>query len=129
MTPEEIQKRIEDLEREIRSFKFINRFQFNKDISIGQNARILGAIFPGSVASDGSTVHLPTGWTATRTATGKYTVTHNLNLTRYVVLASPSQNLATELDTNTPTSTAFKVETRLDLAFADCGFNFLVMLY
>jgi len=31
----------------------------------------------------------PSGWTVTRTGTGKYTVTHNLNTLDYVVLVTP----------------------------------------
>ncbi len=43
----------------------------------------------GLVTSAGATGSpFPTGWTATRTAQGRYQVTHNLNSTNYVVLVS-----------------------------------------
>lgn len=48
-------------------------------------------IYAGHIdGSDGSTISLPTGWSAVRDGTGAYTVTHNLGLGEngYVVVAS-----------------------------------------
>lgn len=46
-------------------------------------------VFAGVVASDGTGVILPTGWTSVQNGTGDYTITHNLGSGSYVVVASP----------------------------------------
>lgn len=51
-----------------------------------QAKRNLG-IYPGYVASDGTGTFVP-GWTSTHPSTGNYTITHNLGLTDYVVVAN-----------------------------------------
>jgi hypothetical protein len=49
-------------------------------------------IFGGRVASAGTALRLPRGWSCTKTGTGVYVVTHNLNLAAntYAVNATPS---------------------------------------
>lgn len=42
--------------------------------------------FAGSITSGGAGTILPKGWTSAKTATGKYTVTHNLGHTSYAVV-------------------------------------------
>ncbi len=126
---EQLKTRITELETLVGGIVRQGEYIFNKNVHFGAGTKILGSIYPGSVASDGSAINLPNGWSSTKTATGKYTITHNLNSTRYVVSASPNQNLATEHDVTSKTSTTFKLETRLDLAFADCGIDFLLMIY
>lgn len=48
--------------------------------------------FAGRVASAGTALRLPRGWSCTRTGTGVYVITHNLNLATntYAVTATPS---------------------------------------
>lgn len=48
--------------------------------------------FAGRVASAGTALRLPRGWSCTRTLTGVYVITHNLNLgaNTYAVTATPS---------------------------------------
>lgn len=43
----------------------------------------------GHVNADGTSTILPTGWTSSKTATGTYLITHNLNSTAYGVVATP----------------------------------------
>jgi len=52
---------------------------------------VLGS-FAGAVASTGTAQTLPKGWTSAKSATGVYTITHNLNLTttEYAVVATPN---------------------------------------
>lgn len=48
----------------------------------------VGAVFAGYVGADGTTGNrLPSGWSASKTATGTYDVTHNLGLTNLTYLA------------------------------------------
>lgn len=48
-----------------------------------------GGTYAGIVAGDGTGTLLPDGWTSTRTATGEYTVTHNLGHQNYSVALTP----------------------------------------
>ena len=44
-------------------------------------------VYFGKVAANGTALKLPAGWSSTRTALGKYTITHNLGSTDYIVVA------------------------------------------
>lgn len=48
----------------------------------------LSVVYWGEVASDGSAIRLPTGWTSATTGTGDYVVTHNLGNASYGVAAN-----------------------------------------
>lgn len=48
-----------------------------------------GRINMGHVAANGTGSLLPTNWTSVKTATGVYTVTHNIGDSNYVVLLTP----------------------------------------
>lgn len=54
---------------------------------INANTDIIGTlgsvVYAGAVNSDGTTNHLPSGWTSSRTGVGQYTVTHNLGSALY----------------------------------------------
>lgn len=46
--------------------------------------------YGGSVSgASGAAIMLPTGWTSAKINPGSYTVTHNLGVTNYVVVANP----------------------------------------
>lgn len=57
---------------------------------------VLGS-FAGAVGSTGTAQTLPRGWTSSKTATGVYVITHNLNITatEYAVVASPKGTAGT----------------------------------
>jgi hypothetical protein len=48
-------------------------------------------VYVGHIAVDGTAIRLPSGWSSTRTATGNYTVTHNLGSDDYVVNATANE--------------------------------------
>lgn len=62
----------------------------------GNAYHLLGAQYLGFVASSGTAVTLPSGWTSSA-AGAVYTITHGLNLTagKYMVVAVPSNGTAT----------------------------------
>jgi hypothetical protein len=95
-------------------------------IGDGNGTRIL---YTGHVGSTGTGYGLPSGWTATRTSTGTYTVTHNLGLadTRDLVIQL-TMNAATgrnsSIDVLSMTANAFTVSTNEDDLAADTAFFF-----
>lgn len=84
MTPEELQ-RLEKLEQEMREHYhngLVGREIWYKDL-VGKK------IYSGMVDSSGNSIHLPKSWSCSRTATGKFTVTHGLGETVYGVAITP----------------------------------------
>ncbi len=126
---EQLKTRVKELETLVGRNLRPNEYVFNKNVRFDTGVKIIGGIYPGAVTGSGGTTFLPAGWTATKNTTGKYTVTHNLGHTRYTVVMSPSQNIADEHDVSAKTSTTFSVELLLSGSFADCPFNFMLMIY
>lgn len=64
---------------------------------INYNTDIIGiptSIYAGYVNSDGTAGNLPTGWTSSKTGTGQYTITHNLNTAKYTANATAYATVA-----------------------------------
>ena len=59
-------------------------------------------VYFGVVASDGSAINLPSGWTSSRTGTGDFVVTHNLAASSngYGVVANPSTDFGITKNAN-----------------------------
>ena len=97
------------------------------------NTTFLDAVFSdaevyfGKVAANGSTLKLPSGWSASRTALGKYTVTHNLASTDYIVVALA---ITRGVYLNSQTSNNFTLwcVNNADV-YADEIFNFILIEY
>lgn len=86
--------------------------------SPGKAFHMIGAQYIGQVASAGTAVFLPTGWTVAGTG-GVYTVTHSLGLTTHYVVSVTQTNAAT-LTSVITTSNAFTVTYS-----TACGFTFV----
>lgn len=52
------------------------------------------AIYHGRIASDGSAVELPSGWSCSKLSTGKYRITHSLGTTDYTIVQSANQRFS-----------------------------------
>jgi len=92
------------------------------------------AIYAGHVASDGSAVRLPSGWTSSKTNTGTYSIIHNLGTTSYVVVAvpSPSSNTVPTISAGPVSANSFTVyalDADVDAALKDLAFMFIVIAY
>jgi len=131
MSPEDAQlimQRLEVLERWKMNFERPDRYSFWKNIQLYDNHRIIGGIYGGQVSSTGSSVTLPTGWTSTKTATGKYKVTHNLNTTQYTVVAIGGTAADTADIFSAINANYFEVSTLALGVLADSNFYFILML-
>ncbi len=78
MTPEEINARFANIERILAN---------HQHLDYDKTKKLITPVYGGQVASDGSAVSLPIGWTSARNSTGRYTITHNLGTTAYAVVA------------------------------------------
>lgn len=129
-TLQQLEQELQQLKAALAALSVPGRHYFVNDVQIGAGKRLIGAIFGGSVSSAGVATNLPLGWTSSKTATGNYTITHNLNTTAYAVTitafaaASPFK-VANVL---TQTSTTFTVDTTLAGADTDSAFYFILML-
>lgn len=85
----------------------------------GKAFHMIGKQYIGQVASAGTAVFLPTGWTVAG-AGGVYTVTHSLALTTNYVVSVTQTNAAT-LTSVITTSNAFTVTYS-----TSCGFTFVL---
>lgn len=81
----DITKDVSDLQYQMAHHRHIGSDKTQK-VSSGATVDSYG----GTVASTGSALFLPTGWSSTKTGTGAYTVTHNLNNTNYAVVLTAS---------------------------------------
>lgn len=75
-------------------------------------------IYHGRVNSAGTAIRLPSGWTSSRTATGAYTVTHNLGTTAYTPMISVT-DVSGVIAVVAATSTTIQVLTSLRSTGAD----------
>jgi hypothetical protein len=62
-------------------------------LKVGGNEEIseianITKMYAGQVASAGTAIDLPSGWSSSRPSTGNYTVTHNLGTTNYSIIPS-----------------------------------------
>lgn len=88
------------------------------------------AIYPGSVAADGTAVSLPSGWSSAKLGTGEYQVTHNLGLAASayfinVTLLAIEQTIGAAKNTNTIDVTTTDVGSN---TFADNAFDFVIIV-
>ncbi len=81
MTPDELLKRVEELERKVALNPFSGEVNNISRLKIP-------FVYAGKVNADGTASKLPSGWTSAKGATGNYTVTHNLGHTNYAVAFS-----------------------------------------
>ena len=84
--------------------------------------------FSGTVDSTGAAISLPSGWSSSKSATGTYTITHNLGTTAYTVVATPesTRRFADALrDTNTMN---FYLYNSTSDSLADTQFGFILKL-
>ena len=130
--PEE--NKLTDLIRRVEELESVfnirpNEILATKNMRFDGGPILKGVFFVGRITSAGVATYLPTGWTSAKNATGKYTITHNLQTTNYGVVLSTTSTLATEHDLNTLTSTAFSIELLLNGTFADGAFNFILVKY
>ena len=95
-----------------------------------------GKTFGGIVDASGNPqTPFPIGWTSTKTATGEYTVTHNLNRLTYTVVVTPSgssagtDNVAWTIPTqNLNTFTVSFVQSNVPATSINTNFNFILVL-
>jgi hypothetical protein len=97
---------------------------------IGANEAAIGKIYSGRVAAAGTAIKLPSGWSSTKTATGKYTITHNLGTTNYTIVAIANIRFATweAIATNTFTIYIYGHDNVSgDMLFQDAAFHFILI--
>jgi hypothetical protein len=97
---------------------------------IGANEAAIGKIYSGRVAAAGTAIKLPSGWSSTKTATGKYTITHNLGTTNYTIVAIANNRFATweAIATNTFTIYIYGHDNVSgDMLFQDAAFHFILI--
>ncbi len=84
--------------------------------------------YSGFVNADGTAGSLPMGWSSTKTGTGAYTVTHNLNLSDYAVVMTGGGSQIGIFATATRGANSFTCVTDNNLVAAtDCAFNFILV--
>lgn len=66
----------------------------------------LSAIYSGRLATNGSALHLPPGWSVSSPSTGQRVVTHNLGTTEYTVFISTPSTASVHIISNA-TATSF----------------------
>jgi hypothetical protein len=100
------------------------------EAAIGANEAAIGKIYSGRVAAAGTAIKLPSGWSSTKTATGKYTITHNLGTTNYTIVAIANNRFATweAIATNTFTIYIYGHDNVSgDMLFQDAAFHFILI--
>jgi hypothetical protein len=133
MTPQEfetLKKQVDEIQFKLDAFVKPDRYLFTRDIELARGKKIKDFIFGGEVASDGTAVRLPEGWTSTRTAAGNYKITHNLNTAFYGALATafaPSSPTKVA-DILTRNVNDFTVDISLSGGDNDSAFFFIVIL-
>lgn len=91
-------------------------------------------VFYGSVNSSGVSIKLPDGWTCSKSATGKYTVTHHIGSAAYAVVITPI-NFAANSDNvvftvpspGVSTFTVEFVQSDSPLTYINTDFNFILV--
>lgn len=129
MTLEELQNEVGELRRLVDAIHRPGSYVFSKPVRFDAGAKIIGAIYPGIVDGDGTALSLPQFWTSATTGTGKYTVTHNLGTTSYVVVLTAVQSgLALKVpNLATVTASAFTVEIDDTINYSNSRFHFILM--
>jgi len=98
--------------------------------AVDDNTTKIAKIYSGRVASDGSAVKLPSGWSSSRTATGKYQITHNLGTTDYTItaLANGKHSLYSNKASNTIDiySLGYDNDTKV-MGFYDAQVEFIIV--
>ena len=80
-----------NLERQLRElqqkFAILEReFHFHRHLETDRTRRLFPTAYYGRVEADGTETDIPDGWSVSKTATGKYTITHNLGHSNYGVV-------------------------------------------
>ena len=124
-------ERINQLEIRFNKLDRSDRFELQKNLSFIRG-RIKGGIYAGQVSSGGVATDLPTGWTSATSATGVYTVTHNLGDTKYAVVVQAFKSAVNRnvfATVTAQTSTSFSVNTLLSdtPTDSDTAFFFILM--
>ena len=89
-------------------------------------------IFYGVITSAGAATEVPSGWSSAKTATGKYTITHNLGDTGYMVMLTAIHKFPTLGTKNANTFTLHTFghdNVSSDMLWYDAAFDFIVIRY
>jgi hypothetical protein len=135
MTPEALKKFFDDfngLKLLVLQVIKPDRYLFNRRIELLSNEKtIRGLLYAGSVASDGTAIRLPQGWTSSRTSTGLYTITHNLGTTNYAPIVTAFLNGGTGFraaQVHTQSANSFVIDIAVSGTDTDSSFSFVVIL-
>lgn len=134
MTPNEIKTIVRDILREdLGSYLTSdNQITLSKTVKLLGNSKFIGNFYFGRVVSDTLTTPYPLGWTISKSATGVYVITHNLNNSNFVVLTSIVDSNGGITNPFSKTSTTFTVKTGFISAGSytaqDSNFDFILML-
>lgn len=128
MNPDQIRQLVR---QEIQAQSSVSRFTLNtnsRHIHNGTDSPLAYqpiVTYVGSVTSTGGSTLLPAGWTVDHSATGVYTITHNLNTSLYVVTGNANSTktvlIVTNLASNSFTVNLFET---IFLALASTDFYF-----
>lgn len=88
--------------------------------------------YSGYINNDGTSTNVPTGWTSVKNSTGNYTITHNLGITTYNVVATSAGGAERTMANYGQTSTTFTINA-LNVGAGpsniDTDFTFVLVLY
>lgn len=100
----------------------------HRHLGITDKTQRLAIGYAGEVASDGSTVLLPPGWSAVKDSTGTYTITHNIGDTRYAIVLTCSNDVLGIASVVSLAANSCQVKTYSSAAsLADRQFTFVVL--
>lgn len=133
MTPEllQLQKQVDDLARSLQSLEQLFNQHGHAGVEVDRSPKLSGgSIYCGTVGNGGAAGSVfPAGWSAVKNSLGNYTVTHNLGITNYIVVA---QNYADSTGYFIPqnwTATTFDVLTyNTSSSSADRAFAFILVV-
>jgi len=100
--------------------------------STGKLARGNLGFYDGRVSAAGTGSGLPSGWSAVKTTTGTYTITHNLGTTNYTVtalregVATTTTGMVTNISSRL--TNTFQVRTANNATLTDANINFILAL-
>lgn len=87
--------------------------------------------FAGRINADGTVVHLPAGWTCTKTGTGGYEIDHTLGVANFAVVVCEATSFGNTVGINSQDSSKFVVVgySAVGVSFVDVAFEFILTLY